>query len=449
MRLGSLCLAAALWLGASAMAAPVEIGPDAMRRLAAEALAAGQVETAQALTRALLTRDPEDATALILAAEAAVRAKDWAGAARLAAAAHGRVEGPARFRAARLAAFALTQQGRFTRAQIWLRRASPDAPDPAARAGLAADYRAVAARNPLALRLGFGVAPSSNVNGGSRSETLSLPGLPVELELSGAARALSGTAVTGSAGARYGIAAPALPGPAWINLQAEGRGYRLSDSARRQAPEARGADFAQAALLLGLTQRFERPEMPIDLSVEVARHWYGGDPYVDTLRFGLARPLLRRPRARLDLALAAQYSDRLDTGTDWWTPTLRLGWSMRLDNADGLGLSARLRRQTGDAPDLAHDGLTLGIDYDVARPLGPARLGFGIEAEWRDYPESRYSLAGRQDAELRLEGRVALPGQERYGFYPEIGIETRRSWSDVDLFDEEAGTLSLGLRSAF
>lgn len=236
MRLGSLCLAAALWLGASAMAAPVEIGPDAMRRLAAEALAAGEVETAQALTRALLTRDPEDATALILAAEAAVRAEDWANAARLAAAAHGRVEGPARFRAARLAAFALTQQGRFTRAQIWLRRASPDAPDAAARAGLAADYRAVAARNPLALRLGFDVAPSSNVNGGSRSETLSLPGLPVELELSGAARALSGTAVTGSAGARYGIAAPALPGPAWIDLEAEGRGYRLSDSARRQAP---------------------------------------------------------------------------------------------------------------------------------------------------------------------------------------------------------------------
>ena len=96
-----------------------------LRSLAVTQMAAGNIAQAEVMARALLAQDPEDATALSIAAEAAVARRDWPLAARMAAQAHGRVEGPARFRMARLAAYALAQQGRFTRAQIWLRRAEP------------------------------------------------------------------------------------------------------------------------------------------------------------------------------------------------------------------------------------------------------------------------------------------------------------------------------------
>ncbi|MBB3712167.1 hypothetical protein FHS00_001744 [Limimaricola variabilis] len=441
-------LALALGLAMGAAAAPVEIGPDAMRRLAAGALAAENAPAALELSRALLLRDPNDPTALMLAAEAATLTGDWPGVADYAGRAHRLVEGPARFRAARLAAHARMRQGRFTQAQFWLRRASPDAPDAAALEGLARDYRAVAARNPLAFRLGFGVAPSSNVNGGSRAEELRLPGLPFVFELTGDAKALSGTVFDARFGVRRSIANPALPGPAWIDLAAEARLPRLSASARRQAPEAKGADYARATVRAAANQRIAA-EAPIDLSAEVARHWYGGDPLVDTLRLGVARPLAQTQRAIVEVSLAGEYSYRHDLDAGWWAPVGQLGFSRELAGGDRLRMLLGLRHVSGERPDLSHDAVTLNLDHDLARPVGPARIGMGIEAQWRDYAATRYDMGGRQDRELQAELRVGLPQTARWSFYPELGLTARRSWSSVPLFEEQALTLELGLRSSF
>ncbi len=430
--------------------APAQVRLDAaqLRSVAVARMAAGDLAQAEVMARALLARDPDDATALSIAAEAATARRDWPLARRMAARAHGQVEGPARFRMARLAAYALAQEGRYTRAQIWLRRAAPDAPDARAERGLARDYRLVAARNPLTLRFGLGIAPSSNINGGSRAETLILPGLPFEFELSGDARALSGVTTTASLDLSHAL--PPLPtGPLVFDLRAKGRAHRLSDRARRQAPEARGADYAQAALSLGLRHRLQGDGLPaLDLSAELGRDWYGGAPYSDRLGLGLSRPMPLGAGRRLSFGVTLDRVARRDIDASWWAPALHAALRQDL-GADRLTLSAHLRETRSDRPDTGHDARVARLDYDIGQPVGPVALGFGIEAQWRDYDRSRYVRGGREDRSLGIEARLGLPEVGRYGFYPEIGLTGRRVWSNADLFDAQTLTLDIGLRSSF
>ncbi len=446
-----LCLAAALSAALTGLAsAQVELSPDALRSVAVETLAAGQVVDAGRLAEVLLRRDPDDATALMIAAEAALAREDWSEARRLGARAHAEVEGPARFRAARIVALAYAKQDQFSRSQLWLRRAAPDAPDATARSGLQRDYRAVRARNPLSVALSFGIAPSSNVNGGSRNETLTLPGLPFEFALSGDAQALSGVALSGGSALRYRLRSDKASAT-WGELELSGRTYALSDAAKEQAPDARGSDYSQLALLAGLTHRVH-PEGwsgPVEFSARLGRNWYSGEVLADTLGLGVARGFQITPATRFDLELHADRVERHDLESGWWTHSLRTGLRHRLARGDRMDVSASMRTAQTDKADLGYDGAALEAGYDLARPLGPALLSFGVEAEYRDYSRSRFSFDGREDWRGTIEAEIGLPAVERWGFYPEVTVRADRVWSDVDFYDEETLSLELGISSSF
>ncbi len=453
MRRGVKALAVAALLltcGGAAAQGSSTLDPGGVRALAMAELSQGNGPAARALARALLARDPADPTALLVAAEAALLAQDWPDALRAAALAHRAVEGPARFRAARIAAFAHAHMGQFSRAQIWLRRAEPDAPDAATARQLVQDYRAIRARNPLSVQLGFGIAPSSNVNGGSRSDTLQLPGLPFEFELSGDARALSGIAYSGDVDLRYRLRADARS-ESWARLQLSGRSYLLSRAARHQAPGARGSDYALASLGVGLGHRaaLDGWRAPVELSTLLSRTWYGGDAYVDALRLSLGSALLLRRDTRLEMTLRADRLERRDIDAGWWLPGLRT--VLRHQRPDGglVDLTLDLETARTDLADTGFRGASLGADYAFARPFGPVMLSIGAEAELRDYETSRYTRDGRDDRRGALHGRLGLPGLGRYGLTPELTLRAERVWSDVDLFDEERLTLGFGLRSSF
>ena len=53
-----------------------------------------------------------------------------------------------------------------------LQVAPEDVPDAATLEALERDFRIVRGRNPLSVALSFGVAPSSNINGGTSAETI-------------------------------------------------------------------------------------------------------------------------------------------------------------------------------------------------------------------------------------------------------------------------------------
>jgi hypothetical protein len=175
-------LALALSGPASTQSVPVALSPQEMRAAAVTLLEQGNAAQALRFARALLQRDSTDLAALLIGAEAAIALDDPATARALAARAWPLATTPdTRYRAARLAALALSLEGRDTTAQLWLRRAFQDAPSEDARRSAAEDYRFLRARNPLRFQLSGGLRPSSNINGGSSEETQVLFGVPLPI----------------------------------------------------------------------------------------------------------------------------------------------------------------------------------------------------------------------------------------------------------------------------
>jgi hypothetical protein len=116
-------------------------------------------------------------------------------------------------------------------AQFWLRRAAQVAPTEELREAAIRNFRAVRAQTPWSWSLGFSVVPSSNVNNGSRAETIEIAGLP--FVLSGDAQALSGLEATLTGSVRYRF--EGFDGqPAQIFA-----GWRSSGSCCRTRPSAR------------------------------------------------------------------------------------------------------------------------------------------------------------------------------------------------------------------
>ncbi len=458
MRRALLAPLLALALAWGAGAAPAQVATDApgLREIAARLLASGEAERARALALALLARDGGDVAALLLLGRAELALGDPAAALVAARRAHAEAEdGRARFTAARVAAKANADLERWTRAQVWLRRARQDAPDAEAVAAVARDYRAVTAQNPLAVRLSFGLAPSSNVNNGSASAFITLPGLvdasgqPFQFEINGEGRPLSGLRVSAGATLSYRLARSERAETA-LEAQASGRTYLLSGDARDQAPEARGSDFADVTATLGLVHRW-RPEAasaPSSASLTLGQTWYDAAPFVAFLQGSFSRGFRLGERNRLDLTEFAERTWRLEEEEAYWS----VGGRLRLTRALPSGrasLSLGLRDSLTDLPDVGYDGVTLGAGHDWGRPIRGLRVGVSGEADWRRYDLSGFSLDGREDRTLRLRATVGLPRIDVYGFHPSVSLEAFRTESDVSLYDRRGVTVDVGFRSSF
>lgn len=455
MRRALLALALLGWAGAAG--AQVATDAPGLREIAARLLAGGEAGRAREMALALLARDQGDLAALLLLGRAELALGDPEAALRAARRAHAEAgDARARFTAARLAARANADLGRWTRAQVWLRRARPDAASAEAVAAVARDYRAVTARNPLSVRLSFGLAPSSNVNNGSASAFVTLPGFvdasgqPFQFEINGEGRPLSGLRVSAGATLSYRLARSER-GETALEAQASGRTYVLSGDARERAPEARGSDFADATATLGVVRRW-RPEAasaPSSASLTLGQTWYDTAPFVTFLQASFGRGFALGERDRLDLTEFAERTWRRQDDEAYWSLGGRLRWTRALPSGNRANLSLALRDSLTDLPDVGYDGVTLGAGYDWARPVRGLSLGVSGEADWRRYDLSRYSFDGRSDRTLRLRASLGMPRLDLYGFHPSASVEAFRTESDVLLYDRRGVTVDLGLRSSF
>jgi hypothetical protein len=443
----------ALWAGA----APAQIVTDAagLREIAGGLIAAGEAEAARDLAQALLARDPGDVAALLLLARAHVEAGTPRDALAPAWRAWRLARGEARFVAARLLARAHADLGQDTRAQIWLRLARGDAPDAAAVAAVAEDFRAIRARNPLRLTLSFGIAPSSNINGGSSEESFTLPGLPFEFVLDGEARALSGWRFA-AAGTLAWRLHSGERSATFLEAALSGRTYVLSEEARAQAPEAEGSDFADIAWSQGIVHRWMSAGAsgPSAAGASVAASWFDGALYSRAVALTWDRQFRAGPRDRLSLSAFIDWTERRDRDDgevfveDYASLGGRLRWQRQVETGR-LSLSLGLRDHLSEIPDTAYSGVTLGIGHDWARPLGELRLGLSAEIDWRSYDASVYTWGTREDLRGTLRASVGLAEWELWGFSPVATLEASRTDSDVARFDQRRLSLDLGLRSSF
>ncbi len=428
---------------------PVALNPEEMRLAAIVAIEAGDTARARALTGALLARDPQDIEAQLLASRAHRDAGRLNEAQTHARRAWTIARTPHERHAASLAmAQALASAEQRTRAQFWLRRAAHHAPTERLRQAAVRDFRYVRKRNPLSVQLRFGITPKSNVNNGSANSTIDIFGLP-DVNLTGAARALSGLEFMAGAALRYRVAETSDRATD-LTLNVLRRDYRLSSEAKRIAPTASGSDFAFAALSAGVTQRFMQLDTRREttLSAELGKTWYGGSPYSDFARLsvGHAMPLSRV--SRLDVKLtgertrgpAAPHADLLRA---------RASYARVLSNRGQIGVSLQLTRSSASHASADFTELATRLSYAPPRPILGIDTSFGLGLRARDYPTTPYRAGARRDREASLDMTMGFEKMDYLGFTPTVTLSASRASSNVGLFDVDNVGLALGLRSAF
>jgi len=436
----------------------VTLGPEQMRTAALLALRGGDARRALRFSDALVARDPADRSALMIRSRAARDLGRFDQARASARAAWRLAEDDAeKYSSSLLMAQALSSAGHRTRAQWWLRRAIQHAPTEAAERRAIGDFRYVRARNPWQARLSFSVTPESNINNGSsaRSSFLNyklselLFGQPVEYQLGGTARALSGVEYAFGLTTRYRFAETATRAHDVI-FTADLRSYTLSNAAKAIAPGAEGSDFAFATYSLGYGHRglnFDR-RGEYRLVFDLGQSWYGGAEYARFARVSAGQSYRLASGDRVNLRLAGERQFGVTTND---SDTLRADLSYTTRVFGGATLWTNATLAAAQSPLAAAEFREIGLraQLTLARPVAGATLQMGLWARNRDYDVSPHSPAGRQEDRVQADLTLVFDTVDYYGFNPTMQLSASRTDSNIALYDANRVGVNFGIQSAF
>lgn len=435
-------------MGGPLWSAPVDLTPEQLRAFGSEALLRGYAEQALGVAEALLRRDPSDALALVLKAQALRMLGDLAAseAAARAAWAVARTEAE-RYAAASALAQALSLQDHRTRAQYWLRQAVQHAPNAGTKAQAIDDFAYVRDQNPVKLQFSASTRPSNNVNGGARDPLFEVFGIP--FVLSGDALALSGiTYGFGLTGQRRlsddGLSETDL------TFGASKQGVVLSQAARDQAPGARNGDYAMESLQLGVAREWRGRQGKHTAAITASHAWYGGTDLSDSLRLdlGLERTLASGITASLDASLAWQ--ERLDNAAASSRDSgIEAGVSVLGPGGDRWQAGLGVKRVASQDSGIDHDEVELTLGWQAARPVAGLGLGASLSGRLADYDASPFTLDGRHDRRLGLSVSATFQNLSYLGYSPVLTLDMARNDSNVTRYETETVGLSVSFRSRF
>lgn len=443
------CCAALLW--AAQTSAQVTLSPAQVRELAGQAVLQGQPGLAFDLSGALIGRDASDINAHLIRSRASRdlgRMDDALKHARRAWSLATSAE--ERYSAAMATAQALSSSGRRTAAQLWLRRAVEIAPDDALKQRAARDFQYVRRQNRWATALSFSISPSSNINNGSRNATSELFDLPLQFELGGAARALSGLEIAGGFSTRYRLEETTRRRTD-LQFGATHTTYVLSEEAQDIAPETDGADFATTTVFAGIQQSFLLPDPKTQLgwNLRFGATWYGGEELLRYARIGGSVQHVVGKRGIVDLALSREAQTGLNGRDDATIWAGRIGYGMTLESGNRFSISTSLTRSESDADYLDYTRTEIAGRYSLGKPVGPTELEFGLAFAEKRHDRSGLTADGRQESTVKASVTAAFPRLVYYGFIPTVTLEAARTDANLDLYETESLGLQIGIRSAF
>ncbi len=446
----SLTLAAFILAAAQASAQTV-LNPEQMRELAGQAVLQGQAGLAYDLTGALIDRDDTDLDAHLIRSRAARnlgRNEDALTHARRAWALSD--EDSEKYASALAMAQAQSSSGRRTAAQLWLRRAVQIAPNEALKARAAEDFRYVRRQNPWSTALRFSIAPSSNINNGSRNETSELFGLPFQFALEGEARALSGVEISTGLSTRYRLGNTDRKRTDLL-FGVSHRTYVLSDEAKDIAPDAEGSDFATGSVFVGLQEDYALPggRARLGWDARLGRTWYAGNPLLSYTRLGANYRRVAGDNGMLSLSLNREGQNGENGRQDATIWIAQLGYGMSLASGDTVSLSTSFLNSHSDADYLDYTQRAISARYGLANPIGPAQLEFGLTLSEKRHEMSSLTADGRDERSISASVTAALPEIDFYGFIPTITLNAERTEANIDLYETENFGIQLGIRSAF
>lgn len=433
-------------LGASAE----ELTPDQTRALAITAHNQHQPALARDLALVLLQRDPNDTVALQVLAASYFALGDFDHAADAGKRAY-RAATTTQFShdAAMIVAETQFKRGKVGNARLWLRRAAQYSQTPQERDLAIRAFQGIGAQQKLKTNLSFGISPSSNINGGSSSDTLVLFGIP--FTLSGDAQALSGYEAHGGASLTYTLSENKRHMTV-IGANVEARAYKLSNKAKLQAPAAQASDYAFGALEVFVTHRFapEGATGPVALTLVAGHNWYGGDALSNYLRSEVSREWRLSPTLGMQLSGGLERQWRKDSDARSATvQTVGANFVQAMKNGDRLSYGLGLRNTDARSSDTRHRAVTANLGYALAKPIAGMALSGNISFEKRDYEFSFYSPDGRHDTSLNATISVVLPNLSYMGFAPQIDFTAAHTDSNVSLNQSSDFGIGLNLRSTF
>lgn len=442
----------------AALAQPVTLGPDELRKAAQLSLRHGQPERAMAFANALIERDADDVPARVIASRAARNTGQTALAKTHARAAWDASATPTeQFASAMVMAQALASDGQRTRAQLWLRRAQHIAPTPQHAAKAVRDFRYVRLRNPWQTNLSFSIQPNSNINNGSseRSSTLDyrltelFTPRGTEFELQGNARALSGVEFRLGAKTRYRLSETATRAQD-LFVDVDVREFTLSSEAKRIAPDAKASDYSFASLSFGYGLRGINRDGRGEArgAIDVGQSWYGGERLASFAEITAGQRFNLPNKKSVDLQLTARRQfgqlqpdiDRLDTD---------IRYSRLLGKGHRLTLGLSLGTASSPTSDFSYDSVGASAFLSLAEPVLSAHLVFGLSVSHRDYETSRHSRDGRTDDKITADMTMIFKDIDYYGFNPTMTVSAATTDSNIGLFSADRVGVSFGIRSAF
>ncbi len=453
-RLARIGLAAALvaLTALPLMAKPLHLDANALRQLAFQTMQAGFAKDALNMTGALLSVDPDDATALIIRSQAlrALGQMDAAqAAARLAWTAAQTDQG--RYGASMAMAQALSSEGRRTAAQMWLRRAAEYAPSDRAYQIARRDFGYVRSRNPWSLDITAKAAPGSNVNNGSSRDYMTMPGLPLQFEIAPEGQALSGFEFGLGVAATYRLAPRTADRHTEARFGFSGQAVALSAAASAAAPQARASDYSYIALDAGLSHKRALDAAGVNtlrLSGSLGHNWYGGDDLSDYLRLSMGVDH-RLARGSLSFAVSADRTARLDSPLQSSDRlAVSLGYGVAL-GSDRLTVQIEAADTVSASDEVRSRETSLSLGWRKGAPVAGIGLSAGLEVSQQTYAQSHYAAGGREDLTVQANLSMTFETIDYMGFSPILNLQASRNQSNSALHDRNSVGVSIGIKSSF
>lgn len=292
---------------------------------------------------------------------------------------------------------------------------------------------ALRVRKPLGASVEIALAPDSNINRATRSDTVGTVIGPFTISDDGKATSGLGVAVRGQAYGRLGI----------------GDDAALLGRAAVSADLYRQADYRDLALDLAVGPEVRIGRHQVRAEVGVTRRWFGKAPLLNSTRIAasVTRPLGGRTQVRVD-ASAALVDHRLND----------------LQDGRAFGGSVSIERALSATSGIA---LTLAADRQALKDPAYSTTGWrGSALAWRDVGRATLTAAidyGRLAADERLALfpdrrmdrylRLSLGGTLRHltyrGFAPVIRTSFERNDSSIAVHDFKRRRTEIGIARAF
>ncbi|MEM1389289.1 MAG: surface lipoprotein assembly modifier [Pseudomonadota bacterium] len=432
----------------------VDIPLDEARIAAVNAGITGNVPLARAIAVELLKIDPDDADAHLAMSTVHLSEQDWE-AAFVASKRAFRFSDVSvnRYHAARVAAAAAIANKRVIPAQYWLRRAGDLAPGPVQRRAVERNFRLLRAETPWSYKFRFSAVPSDNVNGGSSNAVLEIgEENPEYWVINPASQALSGLTTTAGLNLAYRINQNA-DGRTSLTSGISVKRVFLSDEAKEQAPDFDADRLGTTSLSFGISHARilgEDRKAVLRLNGGIRDVWSDGERSYTAPTASVIYADKLSDDVQLVLQLSAENRFYTDSSDALHASTAGV---LSYTFPSGASVSGLLSYNLEDARLPQWDSSTWAakITYTFGKPvIEGVDLSIGAGVTLSDYPDFNVlGFNGREDEGVFAELEATLTKIEYAGFSPHLRLRRAITESNIDLYDTQEWSFSVGIESNF